>query len=281
MRESPHLREIRRLDPVADHQRIVYLDACYEFPFDTTRALELALFRSFAAPSIGNLLASTGEFTGRAQKRYDDTDLLISSFAENGYDSEAGRAAIRQMNQIHRRFEIANDDFLYVLSTLCFEPIRWNARFGWRPLIGIEKEATFLFWRQVGLRMAIRGIPERYDAFERFNVEYEREHFAAGHDGRLVGEATRDLLIRWFPALPHAVGAAAISAVLDEPLLHAMGFRPPAAIVRRLAEGALRARSRVVRHLPPRRKPRLRTTMRRRSYPDGYRIEELGPAKAP
>jgi hypothetical protein len=98
MRESSYLADIRRLDPVRDHVRIVHLDACYEFPFDTTRALELAFFRTFAVPSIAQLLASTGEFTDRALKRYDDTDLLISTFAENGYDSAIGRAAIRRMN---------------------------------------------------------------------------------------------------------------------------------------------------------------------------------------
>jgi hypothetical protein len=48
-------------------------------------------------PSIAQLFASTGEFTDRALKRYDDTDLLISTFAENGYDSAVGRAAIRRM----------------------------------------------------------------------------------------------------------------------------------------------------------------------------------------
>jgi len=32
------------------------------------------------------------------------TSLLISTFAENGYDSAVGRAAIRRMNQIHGRF---------------------------------------------------------------------------------------------------------------------------------------------------------------------------------
>jgi hypothetical protein len=61
------------------------------FPFGTTRALELAFCRTFAVPSIAQLLASTGEFTDRALKRYDDTDLLSSTFAENGYDSAVGR----------------------------------------------------------------------------------------------------------------------------------------------------------------------------------------------
>jgi len=45
------LREILELDPLRDAQRIVYLDLAYEFPFDTTRSLELALFRTFGSPA--------------------------------------------------------------------------------------------------------------------------------------------------------------------------------------------------------------------------------------
>src|SRR5919198_386208 len=190
MAQSPYLAEIRRLDPVRDHQRIVELDACFEFPWDTTRSLELALFRTFAVPSIGELLDSTGEFPLRAQKRYDDTDLLISSFCEEGYDSELGRRAIRRMNQIHGRFPIANEHFLYVLSTFVFEPFRWNARFGWRPLLDVEKEATFRFWREVGRRMAIKDVPPTLAEFERFNVEFERDRFAYSDAGRRVADAT-------------------------------------------------------------------------------------------
>jgi hypothetical protein len=85
VRESRYLREIRRLDPVRDAERIVNLDACFEFPFDVTRSLELAFFRTFAMPSIAELLGSTGEFVERVRKRYDDTDLLISTFAEHGH----------------------------------------------------------------------------------------------------------------------------------------------------------------------------------------------------
>src|SRR5947209_11215899 len=109
------LAEIRQLDPRRDDQRIVFLSTCYEFPFDTTRALELALFRTFCVPSIGGLLDRTGEFTERTQKRYDDTDLLISEVMENGYSGERGARAIERINELHGRFQISNRDFLYVL----------------------------------------------------------------------------------------------------------------------------------------------------------------------
>src|SRR3990170_3791644 len=128
------LREIKKLDPEKDDQRIVFLSSRYDFPFDTTRALEFALFRTFCVPSISALLDRTAEFLHRAQKRYDDTDIIVSELMEWGYDSERGKRALRRLNQLHGRFAIANEDFLYVLSTFIYEPIRWNERFGgWFP----------------------------------------------------------------------------------------------------------------------------------------------------
>jgi hypothetical protein len=278
VRSSPWLSEIVTLDPVRDHRRIVYLDSCYEFPFDTTRSLEFALFRTFAVPTIGGLLDSTGEFGERAQKRYDDTDLILSTLVEEGYDSPVGRRALRRMNQIHGRFEISNEDFLYVLSTFVFEPIRWNARFGWRPLVEQERLGAFHFWREVGRRMAITSIPESYEEFERYNVEYELERFTRTRAAERVGAATRDMFLAWFPWLPKRFGRPAVYAVMDDRLLDAFGFPHPSRALRRAVEGALRARARAVRLLPPRRHPRIRTTMRRRSYPTGWRLERLGPA---
>ena len=281
MRESPALAEIRRLDPVRDHVRIVHLDACYEFPFDTTRALELAFFRTFAVPSIAELLGSTGEFTQRALKRYDDTDLLISSFAENGYDSDVGRSAIRRMNQIHGRFPIANEDFLYVLSTLVLEPFRWNERFGWRRATEAERIATFEFWRNVAQMMNIRDVPATYDELDRFNVTFERERFAYTEAGHRVAVAMVGMFVGKIPGVPRALGARGVHALLDEPLLDALRLPHPTAVERRATEAALRLRARAVRLLPARRRPRRRTEIRRRrTYPSGYTIEELGPPPA-
>jgi len=276
--ESPYLREIRGLDPVAEHSRIVYLDTCFEFPWDTTRSLELALFRTFAVPSIAELLDRTGEFGRAAQKRYDDTDLILSTIVEAGYDTEEGKRAIRQMNRIHGRFDIANDDFLYVLSSFVFEPIRWNARFGWRPLVETEKLATFEFWREVGRRMAIGGIPESYAELELLNGEFERERFRRTEATERVGRATRDMFLAWFPGLPKRFGAQAIYALMDEPLLEAFGFPRPPRALRTAVESALRDRGRLVAALPARRRPHHRTRRRTKTYGREWRLEELGPS---
>jgi hypothetical protein len=271
------LNEIRELDPEKDHQRIVFLSSCFDFPFDTTRALEFALFRTFCVPSIAALLDRTGEFRLRAQKRYDDTDIIVSELMEHGYDSERGKRALRRMNQSHSRFSIANDDFLYVLSTFIYEPIRWNARFGWRLMCEQERLGYFHFWRAVGQRMNMKDIPADYDAFERFNRAYEQEHYRFTEANQRVGAATRELFVSWFPRMLAPVVRSAIYSMLDEPLIVAFGFPRPSRLMRWLVPTSLRLRAGVVRFFPPRRRPRLRTGMRHRTYPGGYTIEQLGP----
>ena len=270
---------IQRLDPQRDHERIVRLSGLWDFPWDGARALELALFRTFAVPTIGGLLYRTGEFTRRAQKRYDDTELLIAEFVEHGYRSERGRRAIERMNAIHARHHIGNDDFLYVLSTFVYEPVRWNARFGWRPLSAVEREAGFLFWREIGARMGIQGIPETFEAFQAFNEAYEREHFRHTAKNAAVARATMELFCSWYLPRPlWPLGERAVRAILDEPLLDALGLPHPPAADRAVVEGALRARARVLRRLPPRLHPRTVTDQAHPTYPDGYVIEALGPA---
>jgi ER-bound oxygenase mpaB/B'/Rubber oxygenase, catalytic domain len=271
------LQAIQTLDPETDHQHIVFLSTCYDFPFDTTRALEFALFRTFCVPSISALLDRTGEFLRRSQKRYDDTDIIVSELLEWGYESERGKRAIRRMNQLHGRFAIANEDFLYVLSTFVFEPIRWNRRFGWRLLCEQERLGYFCFWREVGRRMHIRDIPASYHAFESFNRDYENTHYRFTAANQRVGAATRELFVDWFPKILAPVVRSAIHVLLDDLVIDAFGFPRPSRLMRVLVPGALRLRAQAGRLLPARRYPRLRTEIGHPTYPDGYVIEHLGP----
>jgi hypothetical protein len=277
MPSSPVLAEISALDPVRDHQRMVFLTCRTDFPWDMTRALELALFRTFCIPSISALLDRTQEFCLRAQRRYDDTDIIVSEIMEHGYDSERGLAAIRRMNQIHGRFEISNDDFLYVLSTFVLVPIRWLEDFGWRPLLPAEKEAMFHFWREVGRRMNIKNLPEDSLSFAAFSRDYENRYYRFTESNRRVGAATRELFASWFPWPFRPLVRRGIHALLDDPLREAFGFPKPGRFLRWFLSASLRMRARFLRMWPRRKVPLLRTEMKRRSHPCGYAIEKVGP----
>jgi hypothetical protein len=272
-------RDARGLDAEArrDCQAIARELGTCTFPWDTTRALELALFRTFASPRIGALLDRTGEFRERAQKRYDDTDLIVSEIVEHGFDSERGQRALARMNALHARFTIPNEDFRYVLSTFVLEPLRWNARWGWRRMTERERLGWFWFWRGVGDRMGIGGVPTSLAAFEAQSREYEKLRFRYTAANARVAAATREMFAAWFPRPLRPLVRLSIRGLLDEPLLRAFGLEAPPRGVARAADLALRLRARLLHVLPKRRKPKLRTRIARRDYPDGYRIEALGP----
>ena len=277
MKRYQNLRQIQQLDPVQDHQEICRLMAGYEFPWDINRALEIALFRTFCVPSISKLLDKTGEFHTRPQKRYDDTALIVAEILKWGYDSDRGREAIRRMNHMHGRFQISNADFLYVLSTFIYEPVRWLDRFGWRPMSRNERLASFYFWQAVGQRMQIQNIPETYEAFERYNLEYEREHFRYAATNRLVGDSTQNLLLSWFPRWLRPLVKPSVHSLLDERMLDAYGFSAPPVFLQQAIAHSLRLRGRLLRWLPPRQRPKFYTDAYHRSYPNGYQLTQLGP----
>ena len=74
----------------------MFLLSAYEFPFDMTRSLEIALFHTYGSRSVSRLLDRTAQFSRHGQKRYDDTNLLIASFMEAGWDGAPGAQAIAQ-----------------------------------------------------------------------------------------------------------------------------------------------------------------------------------------
>jgi len=194
-KHKPFTHQITELEPISDHKEIVRILGSHCFPWDVKKALEFALYRTFAVPSISALLSKTGEFKNRTRKRYDDTELLMAEILENGYDSEGATRAFRRMNEMHNRFNISNEDYLYVLTTFVFGPIYWIEKYGWRKLVENEKVAIFLFYREVGKRMKIKNIPESYAEFEQFHLKYEDNHFRYAETNKEINDYTMSLLL--------------------------------------------------------------------------------------
>ncbi|MDT4958508.1 MAG: hypothetical protein QOD31_2307 [Pseudonocardiales bacterium] len=276
---------LSRRDPDTDYHEIYRQLATLEFPWDIYQALSFALFRTYAVPSIGQLLHRTGEFTARVQKRYDDTVLILDAVLEHGFDHPTGRAAIRRMNQMHGAYPISNDDLRYVLAAFVVVPVRWLRDYGWRGLSDVELRASVAYYRRLGTLMGIHDIPADLASFERLLDDYEAAHFQRNDSSRKIADATLDLMAT-FPAqrmLPTSWVRGGAQALMDPQLIDALGYRPPN---RRLVTGvrrALRARGALVRRLPPRRRPAYASRRADiRSYRPGYDVAALGtfPARA-
>jgi uncharacterized protein (DUF2236 family) len=279
MKRFDWLTRIEQLDPETDFFEISRISGTHEFPWDYNQSLSFALFRTYAVPSIGRLLAETGEFTERVQKRYDDTGLIINAIIEHGFASRQGRAAIRRMNQMHGAYDISNEDFLYVLSTFVVVPIRWIDAFGWRRLSEHEKVAAANYYRELGRHMGMKDIPATHQEFARYLDDYEAEHFAYDPGARAVADSTLELFTTFPPN--HRAPAGLVKrfsyGLMDDALRAAFHYPRISAFEQALSRGAVWLRGRVVRFLPPREEPVFaRHVPNFRSYPDGYEISALG-----
>ncbi|MET9762749.1 oxygenase MpaB family protein [Streptomyces sp. NPDC006372] len=282
MKRFARLEQIRRMDPHRDATEIYRLSLAYEFPWDFTRALELALYRTYAVPAIGRLLAETAELTDRTQKRYDDTALLLDAIVEHGFGSEEATTAIRRINQMHRGYDIDDDDMRYVLCTFVVMPKRWIDAYGWRRMSRHETVASAVHYRTLGRHMGIKDLPETYEEFEACLDAYEATHFAWDEDARRVSDATLDLMASWYPRPLAPVLRTAVLALLDDSLLRAFRYDPPSAATRAWVRRAVRLRGRAVRLLPPRRAPHFARQNREiQGYPNGYRLADLGTRPVP
>ncbi|MFZ4567350.1 MAG: dephospho-CoA kinase [Prochlorococcaceae cyanobacterium] len=264
----------------ADDSAVCHRLAGVLFPWDVTRALEIALLKTFCVPSIAGLLDRSGEFGQRPRRRYDDTGLWVAELLRHSPDSDEGRQLIDRLNRLHGRYAIANDDFLYVLSTFVAEPIRWLGRYGWRPLTPAEQEALFGFWKRVGEGMRLQHLPADLGALLALNRRVEDQLFAGTAAGRRVAEATLTMLLAdWPPPLRPALRSLLTNLV--EPGVGAcLGWSTPPGWQQQLVLAGLRLRSRASgwsQQLRPPRQSRFYSQRPTPSHGARFRYDRLGP----
>lgn len=245
-------RRIAQLDPVADRTEIVRAMVQFEFPWDMQRSLELALFRTFAVPSIGRLLDRTREFGNTPQKRYDDTLLLLYHLWLDEAADDRGAAA-EHLNGIHGHYRISNEDYRYTLSTFVVVPIRWLEHYGWRPLSHVEVTAWTNVMRDMGSMMHISDVPQTYEQFAALLDDYEATRFAFDPANARVAKATLDMMLGWYPRIARPVLRAMVPALLEPHVLTAVGLPVAGERGRQVAQTAVRLRAIALRHLPARR----------------------------
>jgi hypothetical protein len=270
--------EIASLDPNKDYERIAFLLTYQLFPYTIEKALEYALFKTYAVPSVSRLLVATGEFSTRAQKRYDDTVLLLAGVGENGFDHPNARAALGRINAMHGRFRIRNEDFLYTLSTFVFEPIRALRLYGPRPMTEREQQAWFTAYGRLGVEMGIADLPDSLEDFRNWREEFERREMRFEPTNRVVADATVKVLLDMLrvPVLLRGTAKAVLVALMEPHVARAFGYPQPNRAVLAIVNASMAVRRFVAGLLPDGKRIRLQSHRNLPTYRGNYRIADLG-----
>ncbi|KIK56554.1 hypothetical protein GYMLUDRAFT_263633 [Collybiopsis luxurians FD-317 M1] len=201
-------------------QEIIHTLCLYEMPMFMNFTIPFALFKAYAIPTISKILCDTKELKsieGRS-KRNADTEILIStwlfcpisgksqdsSFVESSdtnreeIDDPRAMIALSRVNWLHSKYPITNDDYLYVLGLLIFEPTIWGS-YGWRALSPMESQAFYILWAEIGRRMGIRDIPESREAFRQWMEEYEYRAIAPAQENHDVATYSAEELLHAIP----------------------------------------------------------------------------------
>lgn len=251
----------------------------YDAPWMQRQALEFALFQTCpslpslplssprtdrveadAVPTISAVLASTRRLVDASQtgRRAEDTGVLLAELMLFGPDSVRGSLCLSRINYIHSVYgaKISNDDLLFTLSLFIYEPLTFCDRFEWRAPTALEREARFVFWREVGSRMGIRSIPATSEELVEWTGRFVKEKMTFDPVCDQVGTASVELFLRPYPRLLRPVLARLISAILPHPVREAFGWERPHPVYYALIPAILNLRAFILKHLLlPRTKP--------------------------
>jgi hypothetical protein len=260
--------------------------ALFELWWEVEIGLRLAFYHTLAMPRIAQVLAKSGETRERPLKRAIDTALLIYELIDSGIDSPAGGEVIRVLNRIHRHWQIDQEDYEYVLATFIVCPVRFADRYGWRPMTEAEREASTLFYAEMGRLMGMRRQPGSYAEAEAWLDTYEAANMGYSPEAAEMEIAIEDAVRRRIPWVPGPLagrGARIVTQGLlgTRELCEALGL-PPSPRTERVFYLGMRARAMAMRAMPRRRRSWLRRAkLAAEVYPSGrYELAKLGPDQA-
>ncbi|MCO5600977.1 hypothetical protein L7F22_055094 [Adiantum nelumboides] len=244
---------VARLHPLFCHSHTIYAHFAYlDFPFLVRRSLEFGLFRTYAIPSISQILSRAGQFAENSSKRYDDTDILVQEMLLHHIDGARGSLALRRLNFIHSQYKITNADFLYVLSIFILLPLEWVSMYGYRDPTEVEKATVFILWHDIGTRMGIRNIPSSIEEIASYKESYESKHMVYCHTNKEIAELTMQLLLSEVPSFIRPIARRMAYAFMDDRVRKAVGYPKQPAWLSSLAHGVLILHGFAVRWMPPR-----------------------------
>ncbi|CAM9619407.1 unnamed protein product, partial [Hapterophycus canaliculatus] len=250
-------------DVESDPSAVFRKTVLYEFPFTCHKAVEFLLIRSFGLPSASAVFFKSRSFV-HPGKRYDDTDLLLREYFENGTHSARANTSVARVNAIHAVFskEISNADMLYVLALFATLPAVLIDRLEWRCCTNVEKAAFLAHYQIYGERLGIVGGREwkTWDDARAFAQAYEAKYYQHSEAAEELLDQNMDLLLSSVPSFLKPFGRKAVIALMDPPLLKALGSSEAPLFLKWFVNGALSLRAMILLFLAPPRVFPLRRT---------------------
>ena len=206
-------KEIDRLDPEVDYERIVALSNIYYANDFVMNLYYTIIFPcDIVPPHVAEAVAHTKKVAERGQQRADDTFAHFWKWFEYGPNHLTTQRSVAMVNRIHLAVAKQvpgkfshNEDFVYTLCNMACELHRLQLRVGLPGLGEKEKVATARFFAELSNYFEHEGggvteFPPDFDAIVKYCEDHEARPWPSTQTGHDVCE---DLIAqfaeRWFP----------------------------------------------------------------------------------
>ena len=227
-------KEIERLDPATDYERIWALSTTYYVGDFEMNFLYSTGFPHFILPPWGGETIArngTGKFLTQMNKREKDTADHFWLWFENGPSSMKTKEAVERVNRIHLAIEKKlpgnfshNEDFVYTMCWIGADLHRLRLRIGMPGYTENQKLAVHLYWQELSTLMrsakgAITDFPEDFEGMLAYLATYEQTDWEFSPEGATTCEYTiKQFQQRWFPPGFRWIGKKMLLAMWDEPV---------------------------------------------------------------
>jgi uncharacterized protein (DUF2236 family) len=272
---SGRLLRIESLDPQKDCHEIARLFFADFRSVMLPHGLKGLLF-TFAAPRMSRLLAATGEFEKRLAKRVVDTILFSHLVLEHGVDEGEGREAARRVEAMHRRYDIAPDDFLAVGCDEVLSALELAGRYGWRPVSEVEQVALRHYHDMKSRAYGSpRPLPPTIAAMQAFWNDYLDSPARYEPQNERLAASTLGYFRRLLPRVLRPLAPAILLSQVDPRIVRACGMHVPSNPSRWLSHRVFTLAG--WRDPTPDTGAEHLAKMAAAVYPEGWRLADLGP----
>jgi hypothetical protein len=250
-RYSQFVNDPNSMDYRTAHEivKVVMLD---QFPFMYAFSTQWALIKSYGIASGTKLLVQTRRLTNEKTvgKRSEDTGVILGEILIQGLDSERGLMALSKMNWLHAQYgaRISNGDLIHTLALFVLEPQRWIDMYEWRKMTELEKVAMYVYWKEIGNRMGVEGLPETLQDLKQWTIEYEKTAMVYADSNRKCYDATVGLFLRNLPSNLKGFAYQVSSCFLEPYVRRTMAVPDPPAWIETLVSSFFWARALLIRH---------------------------------
>ncbi|CAF0778543.1 unnamed protein product [Didymodactylos carnosus] len=191
-------------------------------------------------------------------------DILIHAWVDYGLDSKKGKASFKHLNSIHDTFasRTRNYDFIFVLCCFIVDTIQIIEIFEWRNLNDKEKQAIFLFYKNVGERMRLVNCPnsieEVYSIVHKYTESELDSKLTVSRD--VFTDAITKLVEKWYSRLiPPLITRSLVNAILyivgGETFHQKLGLKKPSVVPLYTVYSLAVIRKCLMQFMPPRTTP--------------------------